>query len=131
MKIIILGCGRVGNALAKYFFDQGHQVSVIDSNQDALQGLVDSEFSGTLVKGYGEDQDKLRAAGATGADLFIAVTDSDNINIFSAEVAVKEFKVKRAIARVDDQVKAGLFIAYGIETVSPVELTISKIQQMV
>jgi len=121
----------MGYTLALHFKSLGYEVGVIDCSSEVLLTIAESEFEGTMVRGYGDDQDKLREAGTQDADLFIAVTNSDNTNIFAAEVAVHEFSVKRAIARVDEPAKAGLFTAYGIETVSPVELTIEKIKEMV
>ena len=75
MKIVIVGCGRVGSVLADSFDRAGHEVIVIDASTQAFDRLPGS-YRGTAVRGDGTDEDTLRRAGAEGADLFMAMTEA-------------------------------------------------------
>src|SRR5262245_17069527 len=94
MKIVIMGCGRVGARLALLFEREGHDVSVIDLYADSFARLG-ANFRGTTVAGTGIDEDVLKAAGIQQADIFLAVTQQDNANIMAAQIAKLMFQVPR------------------------------------
>ena len=98
MNAIVVGCGRVGSQLATMLSVEGHNVTVIDSDEDAFRRLG-STFNGVTVKGLGFDEDVLDEAGIREADVFAAVTDLDNTNLMAAEVARKLFGVPHVVAR--------------------------------
>lgn len=98
MRVIVVGCGRVGSQLATLLSVEGHDVVVIDKNPDAFRRLG-TAFNGITLVGLGFDEEVLQTAGASGADAFAAVTDFDNTNLMSAEVARKLFGVKHVVAR--------------------------------
>jgi trk system potassium uptake protein TrkA len=98
MNAIVVGCGRVGSQLATMLSVEGHNVTVIDRDEDAFRRLG-STFNGVTVKGLGFDEDVLDEAGIRGADVFAAVTDLDNTNLMAAEVARKLFGVPHVVAR--------------------------------
>lgn len=101
MRIVIAGSGRVGGDLAHEFADKGHDVSVVDVDKAALE-LLGSTFNGSVHHGLAYDVQTLREAGIEYADAFIAVTDSDNANLMSVQLAKQVFMVPTTIARLDD-----------------------------
>ena len=146
MKVIVLGCGRVGAYLAKSLAGYGHQVTVLDRDLRAFRLLGDDlvvEHSGeaarpptgggtprattvrqkiACVLGLGIDEDVLRQAGIEGADAFAAVTDSDYTNIMACLMAKKIFQVPRAIARITEPKREKIFHGLGLETICPTTL---------
>ena len=118
MKIVILGCGRVGSTLAVSLDREGHDVSVIDRNQRQFQRLGD-DFRGQTVRGTGIDEDVLRQAGIERADVFVAVTNGDNTAIMASQVAREVFRVPHVITRIYDPVREELYRSLGLDTVCP------------
>ncbi|MCF8588081.1 potassium channel family protein [Gordonia liuliyuniae] len=119
MRVIIMGCGRVGSSLALAMSDRGHDVVVIDRNPDAFRRLGE-RFTGRTVTGVGFDQDVLTEAGIDSCDSFAAVSSGDNSNIISARVARETFGVERVVARIYDAKRAAVFERLGIPTVATV-----------
>jgi len=117
MKVVILGCGRVGSTLALMLDAEGHQVSVIDKDPDAFRRLGE-HFRGQTVTGLGIDVEVLKEAGIEGADAFLAVTNGDNSNIMASQIAKTIFGVPKVLARVYDPLRAQVYCELGIETVS-------------
>jgi trk system potassium uptake protein TrkA len=118
MRYLIVGCGRVGSALAKYLDADGHEVIVVDENAAAFKRLG-QKFKGHVVVGTGIDYDVLKRAGAATADGFIAVTNGDNRNIMAALIAQRMFKIKRVVARIYDPPRGQMYRELGVETVCP------------
>ncbi len=118
MRIVIVGCGRVGATLARIMAVEGHHVAVIDERKEAFRRLGTS-FPGETVLGNGIDIDVLRRAGVERADGFVATTNGDNRNIMSAQIAKVKFKIPRVVARIYDPLRATLYHDLGIETVNP------------
>lgn len=116
MKVVIVGCGRVGARIATTLDEQGHDVSIVDLQTAAFRRLH-ADFAGRAVTGTGIDEDVLRSAGITEADAFIAVTNGDNRNLMAAQVAKEMFGVERVAARVYDPVRAETFSRMGVETI--------------
>jgi trk system potassium uptake protein TrkA len=116
MKIVIVGCGRVGAVLAEAYDAAGHQVVVMDLSTRAFDRLP-SEFRGSAIRGDGTDEDTLRRAGAEGADVFLALTEGDNRNVMAAQVAVEKFDIERVVAKINDPVRAAAYAELGIATV--------------
>jgi trk system potassium uptake protein TrkA len=117
MYIIILGCGRVGSELAKLLSSEGHNVVVIDRDRDSFDRLGGT-FNGLTLVGNGFDLALLRQAGIEKADAFSSVTNGDNTNLISAQVAKKIFKVPKVIARVYDPQRAHIYAALGLDIIS-------------
>ena len=117
MYIIIVGCGRVGSELAKLLSGEGHDVVVIDKAQDALNRLGNT-FNGLTMVGNGFDLALLKQVGIEKADAFCAVTDGDNTNLISAQVAKKIFSVPKVLARVYDPQRAHIYAALGLDIIS-------------
>jgi len=116
MKIIILGCGRIGSTLARSFIRDGHDVTIIDRNSTAFRRLG-SDFKGQVLLGNGIDEEVLKKAGIENADMFVAVTNGDNTNIMSVQIAKERYRVPKAIARIYDPIRACAYREAGIDTV--------------
>ena len=130
MDVIIVGCGRVGSELAKLLTSEGHNVVVIDKNQDAFDRLGNT-FNGLSLVGNGFDLVLLRQAGIEKADAFCAVTNGDNTNLISAQVAKKIFKVSKVIARIYDPRRANIYRALGLDILSGTILFASMIRDKI
>ncbi|MGB3641950.1 MAG: TrkA family potassium uptake protein [Rivularia sp. (in: cyanobacteria)] len=120
--IVVVGCGRLGSILASQLSGEGNSVVVIDleeSNFDNLGG----EFSGFQIVGDATELAVLRSAKADKADCLLAVTDSDNINIMVAQIAKKMFEIPTVLARVFDPNREAIYRDFGIETISPTQLS--------
>lgn len=122
MHIVIMGCGRVGAALAGTLEKRGHTVAVIDRDPAAFRRLG-SSFVGRRVTGMGFDRDTLREAGIEEAGAFAAVSSGDNSNIIAARVAREMFGVENVAARIYDPRRAEVYQRLGIPTVATVRWT--------
>jgi len=115
VKIVIVGCGRVGAAVAEAYDRAGHDVIILDSSTRAFERLP-SAFAGQAIRGDGTDEDVLRRAGAEGADVFISLTEGDNRNVMAAQLANEALGVGRVIAKINDPVRATAYAELGIAT---------------
>jgi trk system potassium uptake protein len=115
MRVVILGCGRVGSTLALMLDSEGHEVSIIDMEPSAFRRLGES-FGGRAIAGVGISADVLRDAGIENASAFLAVTNGDNTNIMAAQIAKVLFQVPRVMARIYDPLRAEVYREVGIET---------------
>ncbi|MGY4389031.1 trk system potassium uptake protein TrkA [Streptomyces sp. TE12347] len=122
VHIVIMGCGRVGSALAQTLEQQGHTVAVVDQDPTAFRRLG-AGFGGRRVTGVGFDQDTLREAGIEDAGAFAAVSSGDNSNIIAARVAREMFGVENVAARIYDPKRAEVYQRLGIPTVATVRWT--------
>jgi trk system potassium uptake protein TrkA len=118
MKIIILGCGRVGATLAMMMDRAGHTVTVIDFNTDSFQRL-ESTFGGQTIMGDGIDEEVLRRAGIKEADVFVATTNGDNRNIMASQIAKKIFNVPEVICRIYDPIRTEVYQKLDLEVICP------------
>ena len=118
MKVIILGCGRVGATLATQLDQAGHKVAIIDHNSDAFQRLH-PRFKGEKIVGNGADEEVLRRAGLESANAFAAVTNGDNRNIMASQIAKEIFHVQKVVCRIYDPLRQSTFNELGLETICP------------
>ena len=117
MKVIIMGCGRVGEQVSRLLADEGHDVTVVDYDAAALARLG-TQFKGRTVHGIGFDRDILMAAGIKHADAFAATSSSDNANIVAARLARNVFHVPKVVARLYDPRRAEIYQRLGLVTIS-------------
>jgi trk system potassium uptake protein TrkA len=129
MKLVILGCGRVGSTLATMMDANGHKVTVIDRNSEAFRRLGDN-FQGKTLVGEGVDEDVLRKAGIEEADAFCATTEGDNRNIMASQVVRTMFKVPKVITRIYDPIREESYRELGLETVCPTVMGANAIRDM-
>lgn len=116
MHVIILGCGRVGSTLARHMYRDGHDVTVIDLQSEAFRRLG-SKFKGQRVVGNGLDRDVLERAGIKNCDVFVSVTQGDNRNIMTAQIAREVYNVQRVLTRINDPIRADAYRDRGIVTI--------------
>jgi trk system potassium uptake protein TrkA len=116
VKIVIVGCGRVGAGLAERMAREGHDVTVVDVSSAAF-GRLEPDFPGQALRGDGTDEDVLRRAGIDGADMFFALTEGDNRNVLAAQLANETFGVERVVAKINDPVRAEAYTALGLATI--------------
>lgn len=126
MKIVIVGCGRVGASAAEVWDSAGHEVIVLDVSTRAFERLA-STFGGSAVRGDGTDEDVLRRAGAEGADIFLTLTEGDNRNVMAAQLAVEAFEVPQVIAKINDPVRAAAYAELGIATLCRTGLMVDAV----
>jgi trk system potassium uptake protein TrkA len=113
MRVIIVGCGQVGSALAYQLYWKGHQVTVIDQDQSAFDSLP-IDFHGRTIEGDVLTKNTLHRAEIEGADALAAVTSSDSLNALVAHIAKTEYQVTRVIARNNDPRHRPLQEAFGV-----------------
>ncbi len=118
MKVVIMGCGRVGAQLASLLDTEGHKVTILDIDAYSFRRLPPT-FSGTALVGDGTDEDTLKKAGIEQTDAFIAVTQGDNRNIMAAQIAKHIFNVSRVLCRIYDPLRKDLYEILGLEAISP------------
>ena len=118
MRVIIVGCGRVGSQLANTLSAERHDVAVIDTSPTAFSRLS-RDFGGRMLTGVGFDREILQKAEVESAEALAATTDSDNVNIVVAVTAKETFKVPHVVARIYNPQAADIYRREGIPTVTP------------
>ena len=137
MFIVIVGCGRVGSAVAKRALDAGHEVSVLDSDPlsherlDKDQTTSWEDSGGRFTVGTALEIDALIEAGIDGAEVFLAATRGDNTNLVIAQIAQRRYKVPRVVVRVADPGRAAWYGEQGLHTVCPTQQAIDEASDMV
>jgi trk system potassium uptake protein TrkA len=130
MKVVIIGCGRVGSAVALELKAAGWDVAVIDEREEALGRLGDS-WTGDFLVGHGMDLQLLRAAGIEDADAVVVTTDGDNSNIVIGQMAQKHFAARSVIVRILDPARAEFFKTRGLDVVCPTQSAIETLTNAV
>jgi trk system potassium uptake protein TrkA len=128
VHVVIMGCGRVGSALAKSLESKDHSVAIIDQDAGAFRRLS-TDFAGLRVTGVGFDRDTLVEAGIERAEAFAAVSSGDNSNIIAARVARETFGVENVVARIYDPRRAEVYQKLGIPTVATVRWTADQVMR--
>jgi trk system potassium uptake protein len=126
VHVVVMGCGRVGSAIARRLEDVGHSVAVIDQDPAAFRRLG-PDFGGRQVTGLGFDRQTLLDAGIDSAGAFAAVSSGDNSNIISARVARETFGVQHVVARIYDSKRAEVYERMGIPSVATVPWTVNRL----
>jgi len=129
MKVVIMGCGRVGARLASLLDQEGHQVTIMDMESSAFRRLSAS-FGGNAIIGNGIDMDALIRAGIEEADVFVAVTQGDNRNVMASQIAEHIFKVPKVVCRIYDPVREEMYHQLGLKTYSPTIVGAQMIKQL-
>lgn len=130
MKALVIGCGRVGSAVALELDRRGWEVTAVDEKEDALQRLGEN-WSGGFVVGHGMDIDVLNAAGIENADAVVVATDGDNTNLVIGQVVEKRWAVPCVVVRVLDPARAEFYAARGLRTICPTQTAISALSAAV
>jgi trk system potassium uptake protein TrkA len=129
VRVVIMGCGRVGILLTLELAKAGHDIAMIDKNPAAFDRLPPG-FDARQVVGLGFDREVLEEAGIKEADAFLAVSSGDNSNIVSARVAREHYHVPKVIARIYDPMRADIYERLNIPTVSTTRWGVKQIVMM-
>ena len=129
MRVIVMGCGRVGSELSIQLLAGGHEVTVIDKRREAFERYPPGDGARTVI-GLGFDRDVLEEAGVKDADAFVAVSSGDNSNILSARVALEYYHVPKVVARIYDPRRAEIYQKLNIPTVATTTWGVKQIQLM-
>jgi trk system potassium uptake protein len=130
VKVIVIGCGRVGSTIAKRLAGEGWDVTALDEKESALSRLGD-DWAGGFVVGHGMDTKVLREAGVEDADAVVVATDGDNTNIVIGQVAQKRFGIECTVVRVLDPGRADFYRGRGLRTVCPTSTAIDVLTDAV
>jgi len=128
MRIVIVGCGRVGSTLAENLDAEGHDVIVFDVRTAAFDRLPET-FKGAAIRGDGTDEEVLRRNGAAEADIFLSLTEGDNRNIMAAQVALENLAIPQVVAKINDPVRAAAYSELGIPTLCRTNLMVDSLAQ--
>ncbi len=130
MKALVIGCGRVGSAIALELDRNGWDVVAIDEREDGL-GRLGEHWNGGFLVGHGMDVGLLREAGIEEANAVVVSTDGDNTNIIIGQVAQKMFGVECTVVRVLDPARAEFYASRGLRTVCPTSNAIAVLTEAV
>ena len=137
MFVLIVGCGRVGSAVAMKMLSEGHEVSVLDEDPEAIAQLQKGteqdwvDKGGSFTVGTALEIEALEAAGIERSDAFVASTDGDNTNLVIAQIAQRRYNVKIVVVRVLDPARATWYEQQGLRTVCPTKIAIEMLEDAV
>lgn len=129
MKVIIVGCGKLGSGIAKSLVRKGEDVSVIDSDPESFK-LLGEDFKGTTITGLGFDRNILERTGIDRADAIISCTKSDEQNALIGRLARNVYRVPRVISRLYDPRRAEIYRSFGIQTISTTTWGVQRTMEM-
>ena len=130
MKLVVIGCGRVGASVARDFLDEGWDVTAVDEKEEALTRLG-AGWSGAFVVGHGMDSAILQQAGVAEADAVVVATNGDNTNLVIGQVVQKRFGVGCVVVRILDPARAEFYAARGMQVVCPTKTAIAALGETV
>jgi len=130
VKLIVIGCGRVGSTIAKRFASEGWDVTAIDEKESALSRLGE-DWTGGFIVGHGMDNAVLREAGIEEADSVVVSTDGDNTNLVIGQVAQKRFGIECTVVRILDPARAEFYNKRGLRTICPTSTAIDALSDAV
>jgi trk/ktr system potassium uptake protein len=128
VKAIVIGCGRVGSAVAHELRRDGWEVVAVDEKEEAL-GRLGESWDGGFVVGHGMDSSVLRRAGIEEADAVVVSTDGDNTNIVVGQVVQKRFGIDCVVVRVLDPNRAEFYASQGMRTFCPTSTAIDALTE--
>ncbi len=131
MKVVIMGCGRAGSALAVELDREGHDVTSIDVNDYQFTRFLPDSFGGRKIVGNAVDQDVLRKAGIEEAVAFVAVTAGDTRNVMAAQIAQHIFGVPRVVCRIYDPIREEMYHELGLRTISPTKVMAALLKEAI
>ena len=126
MKVLVIGCGRVGAGVALALALEGWEVSVVDEREEAL-GRLGSNWAGQFTVGHGMDLDILLMAGIQDAVACVVATNGDNTNIVIGQVAKRRFEVANVAVRILDPARAKFYAEQGMQTICPTKTAIDAL----
>ena len=130
MKVVIMGCSRVGAQLAAMMDAEGHKVTVMDTDPFSFKRLPPT-FNGTALVANGLDEESLKKAEIGEADVFVAVTQGDNRNVMACQIAKHIYKVPKVVCRIYDPIREEMYRNLGLHTVSPTKLVAKLLREQI
>jgi trk system potassium uptake protein TrkA len=130
MKVIIMGCSRVGAALAGMLDADGHKVTVLDLEPYSFRKLP-STYNGVAMVGNGLEEEVLKRAGIEEADVFVSATQGDNRNVMACQIAKHIYGVPKVVSRIYDPIREEMYRSLGIESVSPTKVVAELLKERV
>jgi trk system potassium uptake protein TrkA len=130
VKALVIGCGRVGSAVAKQLDREGWEVNTIDEREEALSRLGEN-WAGGFTVGHGMDVDVLRRAGIEEADAVVVATDGDNTNLLAAQIVQRKYGVGTVVVRVLDPARADFYGSLGLQTICPTQVAVDRLSEAV
>lgn len=135
VKVVIVGCGRIGSRLAAQLAAEKHDVTLVDRSPNAFvtaqnRGVIPPDFQGRLMVGDGTDTDVLRRAGVEESQWFAALTEGDNRNIMSAQIAKVVFGVPTVVCRIADPIREQAYRKIGLQVFCPTILGVQVVKSM-
>lgn len=137
MFVLIVGCGRVGSAIAKTMLAEGHEVSVLDEDPEAIALLEKGQdrswedLGGSFTVGTALEIDALLEAGIERARALVVATDGDNTNLVIAQIGQRRFNIENVVVRVLDPGRAQWYREQGLSTVCPTQTAIELLEAAV
>jgi len=128
MKILIMGCGRVGAQLASMLYSEDHTVTVLDRDSSSFSRLP-PDFGGTALLGNGLDMEVLKRAGIEEVEVFVVVTQGDNRNVMAAQIAKHIFNVPKVICRIYDPLRREIYDTLGLQALSPTTVFVKLLKE--
>lgn len=128
-KVVIMGCGRLGASLANYLYDKGHEVIIVDKNEDAFRKLSGS-YGGLAYVSDCCEIDIFKKTEMDEDTVLIVVTNDDNTNIMISQMARKTCHVKNIICRLYDPDRECVYDEFNIDTICPTYLSKVRIEQI-
>ena len=130
VKAVVIGCGRVGSAVAKGLAADGWDVTAVDESEDALMRLG-QHWPGGFVVGHGMDTSVLERAGVEEATAAVVATNGDNTNLVIGQVLQKRYGIGTVVVRVLDPARATFYAERGLNTVCPTQTAITVLLETV
>ena len=130
MKVVIMGCSRVGAQLAVMMDAEGHKVTIMDVDPFSFKKLP-STFNGTALVGNGLDEESLKKADIGEADVFVAVTQGDNRNVMACQIAKHIYNVPKVVCRIYDPIREEMYRNLGLHTASPTKVVAKLLRDQI
>ena len=130
MNVIIMGCSRVGAALAGMLDADGHKVTVLDLEPYSFRKLPPT-YNGVAMVGNGLEEEVLKRAGIEEADVFVSATQGDNRNVMACQIAKHIYGVPKVVSRIYDPIREEMYSSLGIESVSPTTVVAELLKERV
>jgi trk system potassium uptake protein TrkA len=130
VKLVVIGCGRVGASVAREFQEDGWDVTAVDEKQEALDRLG-ADWPGGFIVGHGMDSEILRRAGVPEADAVVVSTNGDNTNLVIGQVVKMRYDVECVVVRILDPARAQFYEERGMQVVCPTKTAIAMLAQTV
>src|SRR5512146_1554435 len=130
MKVIVIGCGRMGAELAYRLFKRGHDIAVVDQDEAAFNALP-PDFQGRFYEGDALSNDVLHRAGIETCDALAAVMNEDALNLVVAHAAQTHFKVPYVVARNYDPRTMPLYETFNLPVISAIDWAAQRLEEMI